>query len=95
LSLELLVEAALDRALRDCKGERVGRKLVGVAAKHVARELVEQDHPGERGQRMSRKIGPEAARFSSHRSRKPIADFLVELGSCRATIAPARARTRI
>ena len=30
----------------------IGRELVGMAAEHVARELVEQDHGGERGQRI-------------------------------------------
>src|SRR5215218_1014169 len=30
----------------------VGRELLGIIAKHVARELVEQDHGRERGQRV-------------------------------------------
>jgi hypothetical protein len=43
-----LVEAAVDRAPGDRQSERIGRELIGVAAQHVARELVEQDDGRDR-----------------------------------------------
>ncbi len=42
----------VDRALGDRQRQRIGRELVGMAAEHVARELVEQDHRRERRQRI-------------------------------------------
>src|SRR4051794_1441252 len=53
--LELLVEAVINRAFGDRQGKMIGGKLVGGAAEHVARELVEQDDPGERAQRIIEK----------------------------------------
>ena len=49
---ELVVEAAVDRRPGDGQRQRIGRELLGVTAEHVARILVEQDHCGERGQRV-------------------------------------------
>src|SRR6185437_4482330 len=46
----LLVETAIDSSLRDCQSVGVSRVGVGVAAEHVARELVEQDDRREGGQ---------------------------------------------
>ena len=43
-----VVIAALDRALGDGERQRIGRELIGMAAEHVARELVEQDDRRER-----------------------------------------------
>jgi len=51
--LELVVKLGIDRRFGDRQREVVGRKLIGVAAKHVARELIEQDHRGNRGQRVT------------------------------------------
>src|SRR5215212_4378552 len=50
LSLKLLVEALVDRSLGNPQGQMISRELLRMAAKHVARELVEQDHAGERRQ---------------------------------------------
>jgi len=52
LGFEVLVEVFLQRSLGDRQGEVVRGELVGMSAEHVARELVEQDHGSERGQRV-------------------------------------------
>src|SRR5262249_27363734 len=43
-----LIEAARDRALGHRAGHRIGCEGAGVGAKHVARELIEQEDEGER-----------------------------------------------
>src|SRR6476646_4928560 len=71
LGRKLFLEALVDRAVRDRQRERIGRISVRVAAEHVARELVEQDHGGERRQRVGKErvrrklalLGPELEEF--------------------------------
>jgi hypothetical protein len=41
--LKFSVETSVNRALGDCQCELISRELIGVAAKHVTRQLIEQD----------------------------------------------------
>src|SRR6185503_6078248 len=59
--VELLVKPLVDRPASDRPRQGIGRILLGSAAKHVARELVEQDYAGQRGscmgqERLRRKL---------------------------------------
>ena len=92
---ELLVEALVDRSLGDRERQMIGRELLGMAAEHVARELVEQDHAGERGQRIAEEGFDRQLPLFDPELEEALLDLLVELRSRRSTIAPASARTRI
>jgi hypothetical protein len=43
-----MIEPAGNRLPGDTERHVIGRELLGIAAKHVARELVEQDHGRDR-----------------------------------------------
>ena len=45
LRLQLVIELAVDRVPGDRQRQVIGRELLGEAAEHVARKLVEQDPP--------------------------------------------------
>ena len=49
LRFKVFIKTAIDRCPGDLQSQMVGRELLGIAAEHVARELVEQDDGGERG----------------------------------------------
>ena len=57
----------------------VGRELLGVAAEHVARELVEQDHRGQCGQGIAEKRLDRQPSFLRPTLFEPLADFFVDL----------------
>ena len=69
----------------------VGRELLGVAAEHVARELVEQDHRGERGQRIGQKGIDRKLPFFRPQLEEALLDPVVERRIGRSTIASDRA----
>src|SRR5439155_20558321 len=81
LRLQLLVELPVDRRSGDGEREMVRRELLRMPAEHVAGKLVEQDHPGERGQRIVEEalnrelalLGPELEEI--------LLDPMVEIGA--------------
>ena len=77
----------VDRRLGDRQREVIGRELVGVTAEHVARELVEQDHRRERGQRIGEEASTGSWRFSVHSLRNSLADLDGRAPARRSTIA--------
>src|SRR5687768_15831672 len=78
--LELIVEVPVDRDAGDAESQRVGRKLLGVATEHVARELVEQKNPGERGQRMIEEARDRKLALVRPQLEEAAANVVVELG---------------
>src|SRR5437870_1247827 len=58
----------------------IGRELVGMAAEHVARELVEQDHGGERGQGIVEEAADRKLALLRPQVEKLLLDPVVELG---------------
>ena len=96
LRLELLVEArGRPRALAIAERQMIGRELLGVAAEHVARELVEQDHAGERGQRVVEEGIDRELALLGPQLEEVLLDPLVELGPAAPPLLSGRGRTRI
>src|SRR5262249_7395581 len=78
LRLDLPVEAGGDGALGDGERLRVGREGTWAAAKHIARELIEQDEQRERTVDVLFPGGKAAGRRDFMRRQEAIADFGVE-----------------
>jgi hypothetical protein len=78
--MSLFVELLLDRSLGDRQCQLVGRELLGIATKHVAGELVEQDHAGERGQRIIEESVDRQLPLFGPQLEELLLDAVVELG---------------
>jgi hypothetical protein len=91
------IEARRNRILRQGEGQRIGGKGARRAAEHVARELVEDDHEREGGERRRLPRVESAARRLLPETGEALADLAVEavgLDEPLAAPAPAQRRAR-